>query len=135
MRKSILATVAVVVLLAWAVAVGACGESVPAFTDNQIERIESNIKKAEGVRDAGMEQDGRTVTLLIITGASTSREQARTLATNFMRNAMTWGPEDHRGWELVQGIYDYHIGVMYPDHSILVDGAKFHNRSEIEWSQ
>ena len=64
---------------------------------------------------------------------STSEKYGKELGDNFVRLVKTFSPDDPPGKEIGEGIYNYIIGVYYPDESELALGAKVSYADHITW--
>jgi hypothetical protein len=106
---------------------------VPQLTDEQKELAISSIKGYTEVQDAAIQQDGKQLSLAIIVGYATNEETAKDLGDSFVRFVKSFGPEDAPQKEIGPGIYDYLVGVYYPDKTQVALGAKCSSCRKITW--
>lgn len=113
----------------------ACISSPPAplITEYEKELATEMIKEYRGIRDAAIGQEGDTVSLALIVDYGISKEYAKELGENFLRLTMTHSKDSDPGKELRRGIYDYIIGVYYPNKKEVVTGAKSMIGINITW--
>jgi hypothetical protein len=107
--------------------------AVPQLTDEQKELAISSIEGYSEVQDAAINQDGKQLSLAIIVGYATNEETAKDLGDSFVRLVKSFGPEDTPEKEIGPGLYDYLIGVYYPDKSQVALGAKCSSCRKITW--
>jgi hypothetical protein len=106
---------------------------VPQLTDEQKELAISSIKGYTEVQDAAIQQDGKQLSLAIIVGYATNEETAKDLGDSFVRLVKSFSPEDAPQKEIGPGIYDYLVGVYYPDKTQVALGAKCSSCRKITW--
>ena len=95
--------------------------------------VMASIKAYPEVRDAAVSQKGDQLSLVLIVGFATNTQRAKTLGENFVRLTKSLGPDRSPGKEIGKGIFDYVIGVYYPDESQVVLGAKSRTAERISW--
>ena len=93
----------------------------------------ASVKAYPEVRDAAVSQKGDQLSLVLIVGFATNTQRAKTLGENFVRLTKSLGPDRSPGKEIGKGIFDYVIGVYYPDESQVVLGAKSRAAERISW--
>lgn len=108
-------------------------KDVPQLTDEQKELAISSIEGYSEVQDAAINQDGKQLSLAIVVGYATNKETAKDLGDSFVRLVKSFGPEDNPEKEIGPGLYDYLIGVYYPDKSQIALGAKCSSCRKITW--
>jgi outer membrane murein-binding lipoprotein Lpp len=108
-------------------------EKVSQLTVEQKELAISQIKHNTMVQDAAITQDGKHLSLAIIVEYATNEETAKDLGDSFLRLVKTFGPEDAPQKEIGPGIYDYLVGVYYPDKTQVALGAKCSSCRKIAW--
>ena len=94
------------------------------------------IPEIEGrilVRDAAISQKGCYLNLAIIVDYSASEEYAKELGEDFIRLTKTFGSGPSPGKEIGKGVYDYLVGIYYPNEKLLAMGAKVKFSSHITW--
>ena len=85
------------------------------------------------VLDAAVSQEGTDVSLVIIVRSATNKGRAEQLGDNFVRLAKTFSPDSSPGRSIGTGMYNYVIGVYYPNEKKLAAGAKARNATKISW--
>ena len=93
----------------------------------------ATIKENSGVVDAAINQDGKTVSLVIIVGYATNERWAKEVGENFVRLVKSLSQDSQPGKMIGRGMYDYLIGVYYPDQERMALGAKARNADRISW--
>jgi len=129
-KRCIVFAILMVILLAIS-----CGPSAapPQITEEQINLAIQGIKDHPGVRDAYAGQDGKELNLVVIVDYGTSKERAKELGDSFVRLVKTYGPEPVPSKEIGEGIFDYLVGVYYPNKEMVVMGAKVSSADHITW--
>ena len=129
-RPFILLTLVIGMLL-----LGACGteQPPPSLTSEQKNLAIQVIKEYPEVRDAAVGQDGKELSLVVIVDYATSIERVKNLGDNFVRLVKTYGPEPSPGKEIGKGLFDYLIGVYYPNEKLAAMGAKASFSDHISW--
>ena len=89
------------------------------------------IKGYEKVLDAAIKQEGRDLSLVVIVAFGTTEEQAKEMSDNFVRMVKSFGPDSPPGKEIGTGIFDYLIGVYYPNEALIAMGAKVRSSKHI----
>lgn len=112
-----------------------CGPSTPPpeLTDEQKNLAIQGIKEYPEVRDAAVYQEGKELSLIVIVDYATSEARAKDLGDSFVRMVKTFGPEPAPGKEIGEGMFDYKIGVAYPNEEIVAVGAKVSFADHITW--
>lgn len=105
----------------------------PQLTAQEKQMAIDTIKEYKEVRDAAVSQDGDTLSLVVIVGYGTSKERAKEMGDNFVRLVKTFSKDESPEKEIGEGIYDYIIGVYYPNEKELVLGAKSSIARNITW--
>ena len=95
--------------------------------------VVSNIKAYPLVRDAAIIQEADQLSLVLIVDFATNTQHAKTLGDNFVRMTKSLGPDSSPGKTIGKGIFDYVIGVYYPDETQVVLGAKSRTAERIRW--
>jgi hypothetical protein len=112
-----------------------CGPSAPPpqITEEQINLAVQGIKEYPDVQDAAVCQEGEKLSLVVIVDYGTSEERAKELGDDFVRLVKTFGPEPAPSKEIGEGMFDYIIGVAYPNEEIVATGAKVSFADHITW--
>ena len=92
-----------------------------------------SIQAYPEVKDAAISQDRNSISLVIVVAAATSPERAQELGENFVRMVKTFSPDTAPGNEIGIGVYDYLIGVYYPNEHQVALGAKSRGAKRISW--
>ena len=96
--------------------------------------LEMQMAEYTHVREVSVEQDGNTISLVIIVGYATNQTYARQLGDSFVRMAMTLLKDGTPGREIGAGKrYDYLVGVYFPNEERLALGAKARVAGRITW--
>ena len=103
------------------------------ITEQEKQLAINAIEEHKGVRDAAIEQEDEEVSLAIIVEYGTSKERAKELGENFVRLVKTFSQDVNPEKEIGRGIYDYLIGVYYPNNKEIVMGAKASIARSITW--
>lgn len=90
---------------------------------------------AYGARDAAVtpKDGGRTVNLAIEVGFGTSKDEARKMCDNFLRQVMSLSNDNTPGKEIGPSRFDYNVGAFTPDEKWLVRGAKVRGARRLTW--
>jgi len=112
-----------------------CGPSAPPpqITEEQINLAVQGIKEYPDVQDAAVHQEGKELSLVVIVDYGTSEKGAKELGDNFVRMVKTFGPEPAPSKEIGEGMFDYMIGVAYPNEEMVAIGAKVSFADHITW--
>ena len=129
-RSSAIRTLVAVVLVC---SVGACRRNVPPYPEETMSLAKSTILEREVVIDASIGQTEDQLTLVLIVIPSTSEAAGKSVGEDFVRLVKSLGPEDPPGPQIGAGIYDYLVGVYFPDQTELAMGAKVYSSSNITW--
>lgn len=94
----------------------------------------NQIKQDPMVLDAAIVQKSKKdINLALIVSYKTSKGKAKQLGDNFMRLFKSLSDDEPPGKQIGTGIYDYMIGVYYPDKKRLAFGAKVRTSPFISW--
>ena len=93
----------------------------------------ASIQAYPQVRDAAISQDGKTLSLVIVVASATSPQRAQELGDNFVRMVKSQSQDTPPGKEIGTGIYDYLVGVYYPNEKLVAQGAKSRVAKRISW--
>ena len=95
--------------------------------------VVSSIEDDPQVLDAAVSQDGVQLSLVLVVSTGVDSQRARTLGENFVRLVKSLSPDDPPGAEIGEGIYDYLIGVYYPNEKKVAQGAKSRVARSVSW--
>jgi len=121
------------VFLFFLVTINLLSKSVPKITEDEKLLAIASIKEQSGVKDAAIKQKDEKVSLAMIVEYGTSKERAKELGENFVRLVKTFSQDVNPEKEIGRGIYDYLIGVYYPNNKEIVMGAKASIARSITW--
>ena len=93
----------------------------------------SSIETNREVVEAAISQRGDQVSLVLIVRSATNKQRAQELGDNFVRMFKSLSPDTVPGRVIGEGIYDYLVGVYYPNEKQLASGAKAKNARRITW--
>lgn len=79
------------------------------------------------------EEDPSLLSLSLVVQYGTTEESAKELGDCFVRMTKSLSPDDPPGNEIGPGIYDYIIGVFYPNGNNIALGAKDRTARRITW--
>lgn len=116
--------------------IGCIGEEKPPpplVTEQEKQMAINEIEQHGGVRDAAISQDGDDLSLAIIVDYNVTSAKAKELGENFVRLVKSFSKDEAPGQEIGSGIYDYLIGVYYPNKKDVVMGAKSSISGKITW--
>ena len=85
------------------------------------------------VIDAAVSQIGTDISLVLIVRPATNKRRAEQLGDNFLRLAKSLSPDSSPGRSIGEGMYNYVVGVYYPNEKRLATGAKHKNADRITW--
>lgn len=105
----------------------------PVVTAQEKQMAIDMIKGYEEVTDAGISQENGTLSLVVFVKYGTSKEQAKEMGDNFVRLVKTFTQDISPEKEIGEGIYDYMIGVYYPNEKKIAIGAKSSIGRNITW--
>ena len=114
-------------------------EEAPKITELGKTTAINEIKAYPKVIDTAIAQDGYELSLAIIVPKGTSEARAKELGDAFVRLVKTFGlldsgkREPAPSKEIGEGIFNYLITVVYPDQTIIVQGAKVSFATHITW--
>lgn len=112
---------------------GATSSSVRILSANVEAMAVETIMTETQVLDAAVSQDGNQLSLVLIVPFSINSQRAQTLGENFVRLVKTLSPDDAPGSQIGEGIYDYVIGVYYPNEKPVARGAKSRIARDVSW--
>ena len=95
--------------------------------------VVSSIEANREVVEAAISQRGDQVSLILIVRSATNKQRARELGDNFVRMFKSFSPDTAPGSVIGEGIYDYVVGIYYPNEKQLASGAKAKNARRITW--
>ena len=129
------------VLLLWvgltcAVMVGCGGEPPPYPEDAKKLAIETIIAQHQVVTDAGIEQDGHDLKLVVLVIRGTLESAAREIGENFVRLVRSLGPGkslSKKMGEVGQTLYDYRLAVCASADLCFAQGVKNSSSTNIYW--
>lgn len=105
----------------------------PQVTAQEKQMAIDMIKGYKEVKDAAISQKGETLSLVVFVEYGTSKEQAREMGDNFVRLVKSFTQDISPEKEIGEGIYDYIVGVYYPNQKEVVMGAKSSIARNITW--
>ena len=131
----------IVVIVGTAVGGLAVGGSAPGQSSAQVKTLSEDekslaiagIEAYPLVLEAAISQKGEHLSLVVIVAYGTNFATAKELGANFVRMVKTFGPDQAPGANVGTGLYDYQVGVYYPDKAFIVQGWKLGNSSKIRW--
>ena len=107
---------------------------VPYPMDWLLKSIIPMMKERESVIDAGLAQDGCTLSLAVIVVTGTGKVEAKKQVDSFVRMVKTFGPRPSPGKVIGSGVYDMLIGAFLPGREEpLVLGAEASFAHRIIW--
>ena len=112
---------------------GQSSAQVKALSEDEKSLAIAGIMGYSAVRDAAIIQKGEHLSLVVIVAYGTNFATAKELGANFVRMVKTFGPDQAPGANVGTGLYDYQVGVYYPDKAFIVQGWKLGNSSKIRW--
>ena len=95
--------------------------------------VVSSIEANREVVEAAISQKGDQVSLVLIVRSATNEQRAHELGDNFVRMFKSLSPDTPPGRVIGEGIYDYLVGVYYPNEKKVASGAKAKNARRITW--
>ena len=93
----------------------------------------SSISDYPEVIDAAISQDDRGISLVLVVAFGTDEGRAKELGDNFVRMLKSFSEDSPPGKDIGKGMYDYLIGVYYPDEMQVALGAKARSANRISW--
>lgn len=105
----------------------------PIITEAEKQMAINVIEEHRGARDAAISQNNYELSLAIIVDYGVSKAEAKDLGENFVRSVKTFSKDEAPGQEIGSGVYDYLIGVYYPNKKQIVMGAKSSIARKITW--
>ena len=133
-NSSVLVVILGAFLLLSAVAVG-CGSEPPPYPDAAMNVAMVTIEGRSEVVDSSLSQnDEGDLILVLVVQFGTSEVVAKGLMEDFARLAKILGPEDPPSIEEIgRGLYDYRVGIFYPNEELIDRGAKVRESPKITW--
>ena len=115
--------------------VAACGSEPPPYPDEAMNLAMETIEERSEVVDSSLSQnDEGDLILVLVVQFGTSEVVAKGLMEDFARLAKTLGPEDPPSIEEIgRGLYDYRVGIFYPNEELIDRGAKVRESPKITW--
>ena len=95
--------------------------------------VVSSIEAYREVVEAAISQRGDRVSLVLIVRSATNEQRAQELGDNFVRMFKSLSPDTPPGRVIGEGMYDYVVGVYYPNEKKVASGAKAKNARRITW--
>ena len=92
-----------------------------------------SIEGYTDVLEAAISQDGKTLSLVLVLRPGVSKSRAQQLGDNFVRSTKSFGPGPAPGAAIGAGIFDFLVTVVYPDETVVAQGAKARSASSINW--
>ena len=108
-------------------------EPVPRITEEEKRLAIDMLKGYEFVRDASISQKEEILSLAVIVNFGTSKNIAKEMGDNFVRLVKSFSKDEMPEKLIGEGIYDYMIGVYYPNEEQIVFGVKVRNGKSISW--
>lgn len=105
----------------------------PVFPSDKADLAISQIESYPEVLEAAIKQNDDDLSLVIIVIPGLSSERAKELGDNFARMVKSFGPEEAPTKNIGRGLFNYLVGVYYPNEAKVVIGAKVKNRTSITW--
>ena len=105
----------------------------PLLAKSQKSMAISAIEQNPEVLDAAIKQKNDVLSLVVVVSYRTSKSRAKNLAEAFLRMVKTLGPDTNPGKDVGRGVYDYHLGVYFPNEKNLVRGFKASSNYWITW--
>jgi len=112
---------------------GQSSAQVKALSEDEKSLAIAGIEASPLVLEAAISQKGEHLSLVVIVAYGTNFATAKELGANFVRMVKTFGPDQAPGANVGTGLYDYQVGVYYPDKAFIVQGWKLGNSSKIRW--
>ena len=108
-------------------------QEIPQITQEVQSLAIDQIKGYPRVRDAAILQKGKNITLAIVVDYGTSKSYAKELGDNFVRMVKGLSEDKSPGKKIGKGIYNYTVGVFYPNEKKIAMGAKVTIADHISW--
>ena len=105
----------------------------PTLTEAQKDMAVSQIREYTEVLDAAIAQEGKRLSLALVVSHGITESRAKELGDSFVRLVKTFGPGPAPSKEIGKGTFDFLITVVYPDETIIVQGAKAATSEHITW--
>lgn len=108
-------------------------EDIPQVPTEVIDLAIETIEGYPEVLDAAISQEGRQISLVLIVAYRINEDRGKQLGDNFVRIVKSLSHDDSPGKDIGRGIYDYLVGVYYPNEQQLVIGAKVADAMNLSW--
>jgi len=108
-------------------------KSIPQINQEIKSAAIDQIKGYTRVRDAAILQKGKNISLAIVVDYGTSKSYAKELGDNFVRMVKGLSEDKCPGKKIGKGMYNYTIGVFYPNEKRIAMGAKVTIADHISW--
>ena len=132
-----------------AIAAVACGsDDAPTASDSQTSAVSDVPTLRESVKDivirtyitnpdiseVTINQDGNSLSLLMIVNCATSEDAARSMGERFVRLVKQWSPDpDPTTAEIGTGDYNYSVGISCENGTTIAKGSKTSGSAKIAW--
>ena len=93
----------------------------------------SGIEGDPAVLDAAVSQKGSDISLVLIVVPGTSESEAKRLGENAVRMTKSLSQDSSPGKAIGKGIYNYLVGVYYPNKRMVAQGAKVTFADRVTW--
>ena len=114
-------------------AAASAGADCPTYSEDSKAVVLHDFEYRDFVVDAAIVQEGCQLNLAIIVGYAANEEYSRELADNMVRMTKAFGAGPGPRKMIGKGIYDYFVGVYYPDETRVVLGFKGRGSDRIAW--
>ena len=95
--------------------------------------VVSGIEGNPAVLDATVSQKGADISLVLIVVPGTSESEAKRLGENAVRMTKSLSQDSSPGKSVGKGIYNYLVGVYYPNKRMVAQGAKVTFADRVTW--
>ena len=93
----------------------------------------AGIEGYPAVLDVAVSQKGDDISLVLIVVPGTSESEAKRLGENAVRMTKSLSQDSPPGKTVGKGIYNYLVGVYYPDERVVAQGAKATFADRVTW--
>jgi len=125
------ANLLIIALLFWSCELA---QATPLLTEQEKKIAIGGITEYPEVLEAAITQRGRRLSLVLIVAYGTNKSRARNLGDNFVRMVKTFAKAElSPSKQIGKGVYDYLVGVYYPNKVQVVMGAKVSIAVRITW--
>jgi predicted Zn finger-like uncharacterized protein len=107
--------------------------AVPEISESVKEQLVREFKSRRRVRDIALVQKGEHVNITIIINYVFAEKYAKKVGDNAVRFVKARSEDTHPGEEIGRGIYNYTVGVYYPNKKPVAWGEKGRGDSHISW--